>query len=74
MPYLGIFGLELKKTIVLFEINTLEFVENESLSHTVNFGIKPAFSKGSGSVFSEDARAGPGPLYKLRQVIYYYLL
>ena len=26
MPYLGIFGLKLKKTIVIFEINTLGFV------------------------------------------------
>ena len=26
MPYLGIFGLEFKKTIVVFEISTLKFV------------------------------------------------
>ena len=32
MPYLGIFDLELKKTIVIFEISTLEFVKNESLT------------------------------------------
>ena len=25
MPYLGIFGLELKKTYVIFKISTLEF-------------------------------------------------
>ena len=29
MPYLGIFGLGFKKTIVIFEINTLDFVKNE---------------------------------------------
>ena len=33
MPYLGIFGLELKKTIVIFDISTLKFVQNESLTH-----------------------------------------
>ena len=27
MPYLGIFGLEFLKNIVLFEINTLKFVK-----------------------------------------------
>ena len=26
MPYLDVFGLELKKTIFIFEISTLEFV------------------------------------------------
>ena len=65
MPYLGIFGLEFKKTIVIFEINTLQFVKNESLTHTVNFGIGSAFSKGPGSAFSEDSGPGPGPLYKV---------
>ena len=37
MPYLGIFGLEFQKSIVIFEINTLEFVINYFLTHTVNF-------------------------------------
>ena len=60
MPYLGIFGLEFQKTIIIFEISTLEFVKNESLTHTMNFGIGSAFSKGPMSAFSE----GPGPLYK----------
>ena len=27
MPYLGIFGLEFYKTIVIFEISTLEYVK-----------------------------------------------
>ena len=63
MPYLVIFGQKYlilvffgqkyKKTIVTFEISTLEFVKNESLTDTMNFGI--------GSTFSE----GLGPLYKV---------
>ena len=44
MPYLGIFGLDFFKTIVIFEISTLKFIKNESLTHTVNFGIGSAFS------------------------------
>ena len=64
MP-LGIFGLEFQKSIVIFEISTLEFVKNESLTYTVNFGIGSAFSKGSGSAFSEGPVPGPGPLYKV---------
>ena len=51
MPYLGIFGLEFQKTIVLFEISTLKFVISESLTHTVNFGIGSAFSKCPGPLF-----------------------
>ena len=63
MPYLVIFGQKYlilvflgqkyKKTIVIFEISTLEFVKNESLTDTMNFGI--------GSTVSE----GLGPLYKV---------
>ena len=55
MPYLGIFGLEFINNIVRFEISTLKFVKNESLTHTVNFGIGFAFSEGP----------GPGSLYKV---------
>ena len=51
--YLGLW-LECWKTIVIFEISTLKFVKNESLTHTVNFGIESAFSEGP----------RPGPLYK----------
>ena len=47
-------GWNLQKTIVAFEVSTLEFVKNEFLTHTVNFGIASAFSKGPGSTFSED--------------------
>ena len=65
MSYLGIFGLEFQKTIVIFEISTLEFVKNECLTHTMIFGIGSAFSKGPGFGFPE----GPGPclspLYKV---------
>ena len=52
-------GQNFKKIIVIFEISILEFVKSESLTHTVNFGIGPAFSEGP----------GPGPLYKVCQVI-----
>ena len=67
MAYLCIFGLEFRKSIVIFEISTLEFVKNESLTHTMNFGIGSAFSKGPGSTFSEGLGPGPGPgpLYKV---------
>ena len=37
-----------------------QICQNESLTHTVNFGIGSAFSKGPGSAFSEGL--GPGPL------------
>ena len=48
MLYLGTFGLELEKSILISEISTLEFLKNESLTHTVSFGIGFAFSKGPG--------------------------
>ena len=51
MPYLGVSGLEILKTIVIFEISNLEFVKQESLTHTVNIGIGSAFSKDLGSAF-----------------------
>ena len=50
MPYLDVFGLEFQKTIVIFEISTLEFAKNEFLNQTVNFDKGSA--KGLGSVFS----------------------
>ena len=64
IAYLGLFGLELKKkkTIVIFEISTLEFLYNKSLTHAVTFGIGSPFSEGLGSAFSEGL--GPAPLYK----------
>ena len=51
MPYLGNFGLEFSKTIVIFEISTPNFVKHESLSHAVIFGIGSVFSKGFGVRF-----------------------
>ena len=49
MPYLGTFGLQFEKAIALSEINTLEFVKCQSLTHTANFGIGSTFFKGPGS-------------------------
>ena len=60
MPYLGTFGLEFQKTIVIFEIGTLEFVKNESLTHTINFGIGSALSKGPGVRFFGRSGSGSG--------------
>ena len=40
-----IFGLEVENDFVIFEINTLEFVKNAFLAHTVNFGIGQFFQK-----------------------------
>ena len=65
MPYLGMFGIEFQKSIVIFEISTLEFVKNESFTHTMNFGIGSAFSKGLGSTFSEGPGTDPVSLYKV---------
>ena len=64
MPYLSIFGLELKKTIVIFDIGNLKFVKNESLTHIVNFSIGSTCSKCPGSTFSEGLGPGSGLLYK----------
>ena len=55
MLYLGILRLELQKTVIIFQTSTLEFVQNESLTQTVNFGI--------GSTFSKVPGAGLGLLY-----------
>ena len=65
MPSLRIFGLKLEKSIVTFAISTLEFVKNDFLTHTVNFGIDPPFSKGLRYNFSESPRPVPCPLYKV---------
>ena len=73
MAYLGIFGLEFQKAIVIFEISTLEFVKNESLTYTVIFGIGSTFSKVPWSAFSETRGPGPGPLYKACRTIYLFV-
>ena len=65
MHCLGIFGLAFENNIVIFEISTLKFVENEFLTHTVNLGIGSAFSKSPGSPFSEGLGPAPGLLYKV---------
>ena len=65
MPYLGTFGLEFKKTIVISEITSLEFIKNDSLTHTEYVCIGFAFSKGQGSVFFGVNGPCPGPLYKV---------
>ena len=65
MSYLGTFGLEFEKAVVISEISTLEFRKNEFLTHAVNFGIGSTFSKGPGSSFSEAPGSGTGPLYKV---------
>ena len=38
---------------------------NVSLTDTVNFGIRSAFSEGPGSAFSEGPVPSSGPLYKV---------
>ena len=60
MPYLGIFGLEFQKTVVIFEVSTLEFVKNESLTYTMNFGVGSTFSKVSGVRFCGRSGSGSG--------------
>ena len=62
MQYLGNFALELQKTIVIFDISTLEFVKNEYLTHAMNFGVGSAFFKGLMSAFSESLALAPCPL------------
>ena len=52
--YLGIFGPEFQKIIVIFEISTHEFVKNM-------FGKTSAFFKGPGSAFTQGL--GQDPLF-----------
>ena len=65
MPYLGTFGLEFEKAILISEISSLECLKNQSLTHTVNFGIGSPFSKSPGCAFCEGPGPFPGPLYKV---------
>ena len=51
--------------MVIFEISTLEFVKNEFLIHTMNFGIGSVFCKGPRSDFSEGPGPGSVPLYEV---------
>ena len=64
LKYLGIFGLESychiwnqHPQICLIA----KLVENESLTHTINFVIGSTFSKGLGLAFSKGPGPGPGP-------------
>ena len=61
----GISGLDFCYNIVIFEINTFEFVKVEFLTHRVNSCIGSAFSKGPVFTFSEIPGPGPGPLCKV---------
>ena len=61
----GYFWTGIWKNYCIFEIGSLEFIKNEFSTDTVNFDIGTAFSKGPGSLFSEDPGPGPGPLYKV---------
>ena len=65
ISYFRISRLEFENNIVIFEISTLELVKNEFLSHTVNFGIGFAFSKGPRSTFFQGLGSGPGQLHKV---------
>ena len=57
LPYLGIFGLEFEKAIVISQINPFEFMKNEFLTIIVDLGI--------GSAFSEVPDPGLVPLCKV---------
>ena len=59
----GYFGLEFGKTMVIFEISTLEFIKKEFLTILVNFDVGSAFYKSSGFAFSERPGLGPGSFY-----------
>ena len=50
------------KIIVIFEINTHKYVDNEFLAKTVIFGIGFAFSEGPESAFSQGVGPGHIPL------------
>ena len=72
MPYLGIFVLEFQKTTVIFEVNTPEFVKNEILTHTIDFGVRSVSSKGPRSAFSVDPGPSPGLLYNACHLFHLY--
>ena len=61
MPYLGIFGLEFLKTLLILKPVPSNLSKKESINHTVTFGIGSAFCKGPGP--------GPGPPYKICPLI-----
>ena len=63
--FLGYFWARIVKNYCHILNQHLKLIKNESLSHTVNFDIGSAFSKGSGSTFSEGPDPSPRPLYKV---------
>ena len=65
MSLFGYFWTVIWTNYCIFEIGSLEFIKNEFSTDTVNFDIGTAFSKGPGSLFSEDPGPGPGPFYKV---------
>ena len=65
ISYLGVFRMQFYKFFVVFEITTLEFVQNE-------FVTRVHFSEGPGSAFSEAPDLGPGRYYK--GALYMYIL
>ena len=54
----------------MYEISTLKFVKNESLTPTVKFGIGSTFSKDPGFAFSEGLGPSPGPLCKVCHILW----
>ena len=62
------FSLNLKKTIVTFEISALNYTKNEFVTNMTNFGIGSVFLKDPGYDFSENVCPGPGLLYKICSV------
>ena len=60
---LGVF----QNDIVIYEISALEFLKNEFLPHSVDFGVGFTFSKSLAPTFSEGWYLGPGsgPFYKV---------
>ena len=60
---LGVF----QNNIVIYEISALEFLKNEFLPHSVDFGVGFTFSRSLAPAFSEGPYPGPGPgrLYKV---------
>ena len=63
MPKFRIIGIEFQKTIVIFEIDTLEFGIRQKwvFNSYSEFSYRSAFTEGPGSTFSQ----GPCPFYKV---------
>ena len=68
IPDLGIFRLEFEKDVLVFEISTLDFVENEFLDTTVYFSIGSNFWEMSRISFFGGSGPGQSPLYKVCRI------